>query len=236
VIQSKSLAVLRHWGWYHVFTTSPMASFAIQLRHESKTLLYRVGLIRGQGPRALLLNLAILLVFGFVFPWQKGLGFPDPVIITAYCCLGVLFAAPAAAQACAEYPPQSFAAAGARIFWCVIYGEIMALAMLAGGIATFNVAHWLGQFMYPSLPTVAPALALGLTGSTAFASAAAAIALRFSVGAARVALRMMFLGLLVLFFFYSRWLPDVAGTAALICLAVSVAILLALRASMRAAQ
>ena len=210
---------------------SQMDSFPQELRHEGHAFLRRVS-----SRTTLLLNIAILLLFGVLFPWKKGLDFPDPVIITAYCCLGVLFAAPAAAQACAENPPQTFPAAGARIFWCVVYGEIMALAMLAGGIATFNVAHWLGQFMYPTFSTAAPALALGITGSTAFASAAGAIALRFSAGAARAALRVMFLGLLVLFFFYSRWLPDVAATGALICLVLSVAILLALRWRMVAAQ
>ena len=213
-----------------------MDSFPTVLRQEGQLLLLRLGFARGAGYRALLLNLAILFVFGFVFPWKKGLDFPDPVIITAYCCLGVLFAAPATAQACAQEPPQTMAAAGARIFWCVVYGEIMAIAMLAGGIATFNVAHWQGQLMLPDFPTLAPALALGLTGSTALCSAAAWIALRFSAGAARGALRVMFLGLLVLFFFYSRWLPDVAGTAAWICFAVSVGLLVALRTRMEAAR
>jgi len=112
----------------------------------------------------------------------------------------------------------------------------MSLAMLAGGIATFNVAHWQGQVMYPSFPTIFPALALGLTASVSFASIAGAISLRFSATAARSALRVIFLGLLVLFFFYSRWLPDVAGLAAWVCLGLSLVILLALRARMAAAE
>jgi hypothetical protein len=49
-------------------------------------------------------------------------------------------------------------------------------------------------------------------------------------------MRVIFLGLLVLFFFYSRWLPDVAGKAALIALALDVAILSALTLRIRAAQ
>jgi hypothetical protein len=191
---------------------------------------------RGQDKRTLFLNLAILLLFGIIFPWQKGLDFPDEVIITAYCCLGVLFAAPAAAQACSDDPPQTMSDTLSRIVWCVAYGEIMALLMLAGGIATFNVAHWQGQLMYPNLSMLFPALALGLTASLAFASIAAAIALRFSAGAARIALRVLFLGLLVLFFFYSRWLPEIAGRAAWGCLGLSIVVLLALRMRIAAAR
>jgi hypothetical protein len=39
----------------------------------------------------------------------------------------------------------------------------------------------------------------------------------------------MFLGLLVLFFFYSRWLPDVIGIGALVAVVVAAVALLGLR-------
>ena len=213
-----------------------MASFPTELRQEAKALLFRLGFGRPGGLTTILVNLAILLLFGVVFPLQKGLDFPDPVIIAAYACLGLVLAAPAAAQACAANPPQTMPAVLSRIFIAVLYGECMALAMLAGGIVTFNVAHWQGQFMTPDFPTVGPALALGLTGSIALASTAAWVALRFSAATARVVMRVIFLGLLVLFFFYSRWLPDVAGKVALIALALDIAILAALSARMKAAQ
>ena len=213
-----------------------MASFPNELRQEARALLFRLGLGRPGGLTTILINLAILVLFGVVFPLQKGLDFPDPVIITAYACLGLVLSAPAAAQACAANPPQTMPAVLSRIFIAVLYGECMALAMLAGGIITFNVAHWQGQFMTPDFPTVGPALALGLTGSNALASTAAWVALRFSAATARAVMRVIFLGLLVLFFFYSRWLPDAAGKAALIALALDVAILGALTLRIRAAQ
>ena len=212
-----------------------MASFPNELRQEGKALLNRVGIGLPGGRKILLVTVAIILIFGVLFPFQKGLDFPDPVIITAYACLGLLLAPPAAAQACADRPPQHFPALLARILMAVVYGEGMALIMLAAGITTFNVAHWQGQFMTPDLPTVGPGLALGLTGSVALATIAAWIAMRFSAGVARGAMRVIFLGLLVAFVFWSRWLPDMAGRAALIALVADVAILAAFAARLRAA-
>ena len=55
------------------------------------------------------------------------------------------------------------------------------------------------------------------------------VTLRFSAAAARMAMRLIFLALLAAFFLRSRWLPDVAGTGALISLLVTAAALLALR-------
>lgn len=213
-----------------------MASFPSELRQESKALLFRLGIGRRGGFTTVLVNLAILILFGVVFPLQKGLDFPDPVILSGYACLGLVLAAPAAAQACAANPPQTMPAVLSRICMAVIYGECMALAMLAGGMITFNVTHWQGQIMTPDFSMLGPALALGLTGSIALASTAAWLALRFSAAFARIAMRVIFIGLLILFFFNSRWLPDVAGKAALIALALDVAILSALAMRIRAAQ
>jgi glycopeptide antibiotics resistance protein len=53
--------------------------------------------------------------------------------------------------------------------------------------------------------------------------------LRFSSGVARVALRIIFLGLLLLFFSRSRWLPDVAGIGVLLSLAVAAGAVVAIR-------
>jgi len=67
-----------------------MASFPNELRQEARALLFRLGLGRPGGLTTILINLAILVLFGVVFPLQKGLDFPDPVIITAYACLGLV--------------------------------------------------------------------------------------------------------------------------------------------------
>ena len=172
------------------------------------------------GLRAVLVHLTIVAIFGVWWPHIRGVDFFDPVFLTAYACLGVLFAGPAAAQAFAERP-QSFADALVRVGFAVLYGELIALVILTTGIATVLVERTVP--IGPDWIGLAEAAVLGLAGASAMASTAAWIALRFSPGAARQALRILFLALLLLFFFRSRWLPDVIGRG--ISLATGAAVL-----------
>jgi len=187
---------------------------------ESSLLLESFGADRGGRMRAMLLHLLLLAVFGVFLPWQKGLDFLDPVITCAYVCLGVVFAGPAAAVTFARNPPQTFAAAIKRVLLCVLYGECVAWAMLIAGLISISASHHF-RFLSPELDTLATAGALGLAASFAFALAAAWIALRFSVKAARSTMRILLLALLGAFYFYSRWLPDVAGRGALAALVLA---------------
>ena len=107
-------------------------------------LLYDVPLVPcGTELRLLtvILHLILVVVFGVLLPLRKGLGFLEPIMITAYACLGVLFAAPAAAKAFAKSRPQSMREAGARAAKAVGYGEGLALVMLIAGGATVSVAQ-----------------------------------------------------------------------------------------------
>ena len=88
-----------------------------------------------------LLYVALIAVFGVLLPWTKGLDFLDPVMTSAYACLGVLFAGPATAEAFAEKRPDSLKAALRRVAKAVIYGEALALAMLIAGVATVGVLY-----------------------------------------------------------------------------------------------
>ncbi len=204
-----------------------METLAYHLRLERIGLAKRLGLGRPRGVRNVLIHVALIAVFGVFLPWQKGLDFLDSVITTAYACLSVLFAAPAAAQAFAEGRPASPKAALARILVAVIYGECVALTMLVAGVATVSVTH--RRLLLPVLDILALGSALGVSASLALASVAAWITLRFSAGAARGAMRLIFLLLLLAFLFRSRRLPDVAGAGVLIGLVVTAAALLALR-------
>jgi hypothetical protein len=179
------------------------------------------------GARTVLIHVALIAVFGVFLPWQKGLDFVDPVMTTAYACLSVLFAAPAAAEAFAAARAGSLKTVLTRILVAVAYGECMALAMLAAGVITVSLTH--GRLLVPVLNILAKGSALGVSASLALASVAAWITLRFSAGVARAAMRAIFLLLLAAFFFWSRWLPDMAGTGALIGLVVSAVAALALR-------
>lgn len=187
---------------------------------------------QGRGPRArfgiagILTHAALIAVFGVFLPWWKGIEFINPVINSAYACLGILFAAPAAAQAF-EQRPRSMREALAHIGRAVLYGESMALAMLLLGFLTVYASH--GFLFPPDLETLAQAIALGIAASLALAAIAAWFTLRLSRGGARGAMRIVFLLLLLLFFFRSGWLPDVAGEAALVSLAVAAVAILRVR-------
>jgi hypothetical protein len=175
-----------------------------------------------------LLYVALIAVFGVLLPWTKGLDFLDPVMTAAYACLGVLFAGPAAAEAFAEKRPNSWQAALRRVAKAVIYGEGLAVAMMIAGVATISISRG-RRLRLPELDVLGDAGLLGLMASTALALIAGWITLRFSHGAARRALRFVFLAMLVAFYFWSRWLPDAALKGAALAAVISLAMIFVLR-------
>ena len=198
--------------------------FSQSLRHEAVASRARLG-----GFKGVLIHIGLIGVFGVFLPWRRGIEFLDPVMLSAYACLGVLFAAPAAAQAFADRRPQSMADALARIAIAVLYGECIVLAFLGTGLATVYLTHRHTVFFAPDLAGLAWAAALGLAASFALAALAAWITLRFSSAVARVALRIIFLLLLFVFFFRAQWLPDVAGLGVLLCLGIAAVALSRMR-------
>jgi hypothetical protein len=183
------------------------------------------------GRRAILIHLALIAVFGIGLPWFKGADFLDSVILSAYACLGILFAAPAASEAFAQSRPQTFADAIAKVVIAVTYAESMTVTVLGLGLITvYSEIYWRVRFVLtPDLETLGLSALFGLAASAAMAAIAGWITLQFSASAARIALRIIFLGLLALFFYRSRWLPDVAGTGALLALIIGGGAVLAMR-------
>jgi len=169
------------------------------------------------GFRVVLVHLAIVAIFGIWWPHMRGVDFFDPVFLTAYACLGVLFAGPAAAQAFADRP-ASMREAMSKIGFAVLYGEFKSVVILLAGIMTVLRSSPIG----PEWIGLIEAAVLGVAGSFAMASVAGWVALRFSPVAARQVLRILFLGLLLLFFFRSRWLPDVVGRGISISTGIAV--------------
>src|SRR4249919_1768985 len=100
--------------WYHVGTELPL--------------------------RTVILHLVLILIFGVFLPLRKGLGFLEPIMITAYACLGVLFAGPAAASAFSKGRPQTMREAALRTAKAVGYGEGLALLILITGVVTVSVS------------------------------------------------------------------------------------------------
>lgn len=200
---------------------SNMNSLSYHLRQQGEGLRARIT------ARTLIIHVAIVAVFGVFIPWMRGIGFLEPVVLAAYVSLGVLFSAPAVAQSFGSERPRSMADAGARILLAVAYGEVMTLAIL---LAAFMTVYSTNRYAFaPDLETLALAGLFGIAASLALAAIAGWITLRLSAGAARQAMRVLFLALLVLFFFRSGWLPDIALEAALISLVIAAAALFALQ-------
>jgi hypothetical protein len=176
---------------------------------------------RIRGLRSILLHLALLCAFGIWIPRLKGLDFLDSQVLGAYACLGLIFAGPAAAQAFSPDLSTSFKQARARIFAGVLYGEIVALTLVAAGIATVYVTRRGRYVPQPDWETLARCAMFGLGASAMVASLAALVAVRFSRAAAMICLRIAFFGLLILFYYRGQRLPEVGLTAAGACLVVA---------------
>jgi hypothetical protein len=198
-----------------------MQGLSYHLRREGLEMRSRFGL------RAILIHLLVIAVFGVALPWMRGIEFLDPVMTAAYACLGLLFAAPAVAQGFALTPPTSIIEALARIALAVAYGQLMAGAILLLGFVTVYTTNRFAP--PPDVLTLAEACTLGIAASVALSSISAWIALQFSAGVARNAMRVMFLLLLYLFFLKARWLPDIAIQASIISVGVAILAIFAIR-------
>ncbi len=168
----------------------------------------------------ILLHLALIAIFGVLVPQRKGIEFLDPVMISAYACMGVIFAAPAAAAAFAKGRPQSMKEAFARAAKAAGYGEGLALVMLVAGVATVNLSR-AGRLRLPELDTLGESALLGITATIAVVIFAGWMTLRFSAGAARTGVRAVLLLLLLAFFLRSQRLPEVALRGAALSVALS---------------
>ena len=203
------------------------------LADEALDLRARLG-FQGTGwVRVLPVYLLLIGIFGVFLPWQKGGDFLDSVMLGAYACLGVVFAAPAAASEFTTAPPLQKALV--RVVIAVIYGELVAGTMLLLGLVTVYVSHG-GRFVVgPDLNSLAACAVLGLTLSLAVSMAAVWLSVKFSPGAAKNVVRLVFFGLLAAFYFRSGWLPTVALRGAGLALVASVLFLVLLRRESRRA-
>ena len=177
--------------------------------------------------RAVILHIILIAIFGVFIPLRKGLGFLEPIMITAYACLGVLFAGPAAASAFSKGRPQTMREAGVRAAKAVGYGEGLALLLLITGVVTVSVAS--GRALYPELDVLGEGIALGLAASVALALLAGWMTLRFSPGGARMGMRAIFTGLLVLFVLRGERLPEIPVRGVELSIALSALMIILLR-------
>jgi hypothetical protein len=201
-----------------------------ELAEEASNLRIRLG-FQGTGwIRNLPVYLLVIGIFGVFLPWQKGGDFLDSVILGAYACLGVVFAAPAAAPEFEKVP--TVLRALARVLISVFYGELLAGAMLMLGITTVYVSRAGRIVVGPDLRSLAECAVLGLMLSWAVSTAAVWISLRTSPRTAKTVIRLVFLGLLAAFYFRSGWLPSVALRGAGFALLTSILLSVGLRTTL----
>lgn len=203
-----------------------------ELAEEASGLLTRLGFKNTGWTRTIPVYVLVIGIFGVFLPLQKGRDFLDSVILGAYACLGVVFAAPAAAPEFDQFPAARKALA--RIVITVLYGELLAGTLLLLGIATVYVSRAGRIVVGPDLQSLAECVALGLTLSWAVTTATVWISIRISPSAAKGAVRLVFLVLLAVFYLRSGWLPVVALRGAGIALLASLVFFAALRATLAA--
>lgn len=156
--------------------------------------------------RTYLTQVVFFVVLGLWIPMRLGIAFLDPVVLGAYACLGVVYAAPAAA--------------GVSVLRAVLTGIVSSWVTLLVGIA---VVYWDRRVVVgPDLRSLAECAVFGATLTAASAMLVSRIADRQGAGLARIAARVLLLVLLGIFFLRSRWLPDFALTGAAISSAAAV--------------
>src|ERR1700730_7835825 len=105
-----------------------------------------------------LIILAIVLVFGVLVPWYRGLGFLDPVTIVVYVCMSLLFVAPAAAEAFGVPASRPSAAEILpRVGVILGYGMGASVIMLFSGLLTVNLVYMHGRMLTPPSTLLAAA-------------------------------------------------------------------------------
>lgn len=198
-----------------------------ELAEEASNLRTRLGFDRAGWMRSLPVYLLLVGIFGVFLPWLRGRDFLDSVILGAYACLGVVFAAPAAAAEFDRFPTMPRALA--RVVISVSYGELLAAVMLVLGIVTVYVSHGRRIVVGPDLQSLGECSAFGLALSGAVSMAAVWLTVRTSPRTAKGAVRLVFLGLLVVFYLRSGWLPAIALQGAGIALLASILLFVVLR-------
>jgi len=160
------------------------------------------------------LVLAVLLTFGILLPWYKGLEFLDPVMILAYCCLGLLFVAPASAEAFATTHQFSIPADVLKRMGAMLaYGWGVTILILAAGIATVNATHWHGSILSPPATLLAASLLFSLTACGAVIGLCALLSRKLTAASVKGIIRAVFLVVLALLAFGRRFLGQQSQNA-----------------------
>lgn len=211
-----------------------MPTFQQDVSDQASRLIHRLGFRKERQlwVRAALLHGVVLAAFGVFLPFIQGVGFFDAVVLGAYQAIAVVFAAPAAAAKLET--GAGFRAALIHAGLCLLYGILTTTAMIVLGGATVLTTQTV--FVGPSLEVFSETGIFAILLTLAVTLASTWLANRFSPGAAKMLVRVVFFALLILFFFRSRWLPDIALTGAAISAVVAIAFLFLIRQTLGASS
>jgi hypothetical protein len=155
--------------------------------------------------RSALVSAGIIVLFGVVLPLSKGVDYLDPLILAGCLGLSVVIVAPAAASTFSGAEPLDGRAALRRLGIVWLYAWAMGIAVLIAGLITVNVAARYRGALLPRASFIAAALAWSATATLFFGLVSAMVARRYSAGAARNAVRLVFLGLILFLFAMARF-------------------------------
>jgi len=164
--------------------------------------------------RAALISAIIIVLFGILVPLRKGADFLDPIILSGCLVLSLVIVAPAAASTFSGGEPAEGRPALRRLAIVVVYAWGMGVAVLAAGVVTINLHGAHHQPLAPRPGFVLAALAWSAAATAFVGAASALVSRRYSASAARNALRLVFLGLVLFLVVMSRfggpnWLTSV---------------------------
>ncbi len=158
---------------------------------------------------ALIANVAVLLLFGVVVPWVKGIEFLDLFLLIPYALLSVFYVSPRAVAVAFE-SPISLAALGRT----ALQGWGIGVLILVMGFVTVNVS--VGHRVLPPLPVLLCLVVVSLMACLLTAAVAVRVAMgAASQEAARSRIRIGFLVLLCAALAIPRMLSDEATAAVL---------------------
>ena len=176
------------------------------LESNWRRLAHPSGIRRG-GLKGLNINIVVIGTVGVATPWRKGFDIFDPFIVFAYALIPLLYVIPAISDLLGGSSGldmegvQAKAVASAAYSW----GFLMIIYVLS--IVTVNILYRL-RFLHPAWGLAASAALFGFAVALLAAAATALLAVLFSPPAARSAMRLTVLGLLLIFLQSGRWMPQ----------------------------
>jgi hypothetical protein len=140
--------------------------------------------------------------FGILVPWWKGIEFLDSTVILASAAASLVFVAPMIAS---SFEKEHI---GRQVLGAVGFAWVVALLILANGIATVNLQHWLGKVVMPPAKILIASLLLNVCAGLFVALLTLEAALRTgkpSIGVRNV--RIGFFLLLAVLIYMLRFAP-----------------------------